>query len=96
MTEEITHLQTKLQHVDIHNHWLWQEVNWGQVIIEYMPTKEMIANRLTKALPQGEFKTTLEQLGLEDLEDEIKVQRTAKLHQEEILIDELTGVAEPH
>ena len=51
VTEEIAHLETKLQHVDIHNHWLRQEVSWGQVIIKYMPTKEIIMNGLTKVLP---------------------------------------------
>src|SRR5215469_16224762 len=55
VTEEITRLQTKLRHVDIHNHWLRQEVRNGRITVEHVPTKQMIANGLTKALSKGEF-----------------------------------------
>jgi hypothetical protein len=55
VTEEITRLQTKPRHVDIHNHWLRQEVRDGRITIEHISTKKMIANGLTKALSRNEF-----------------------------------------
>ena len=36
VTEEISLLQTKLRHVDIHNHWLRQEVSSGRINVEYV------------------------------------------------------------
>src|SRR6266480_4243865 len=46
VTEEIACLQTKLQHVNIHNHWLRQEVRDRKINVEHIFTKKMIANRL--------------------------------------------------
>jgi hypothetical protein len=46
----VTTLQTKLRHVDIHNHWLRQEAQQGRIRVEYMPSNKMIADGLTKAL----------------------------------------------
>ena len=50
VTEEIARLQTKLRHVDIHNHWLRQEARNGRIAVKHVSTKNMIANGLTKAL----------------------------------------------
>ena len=35
---EIALLQMKLQHIDIHNHWLRQEISSGQIIVDYTPS----------------------------------------------------------
>ena len=43
-------LSTKLQHVDIHNHWLRQKNAEQRVLFEWTPTRDMIADELTKAL----------------------------------------------
>ena len=53
VTEEISLLQTKLRHVDIHNHWLRQEVLSERINVEYVQSSEMIADGLTKALPSN-------------------------------------------
>ena len=47
---EIGKLSTKLKHVDIQNHWLCQEYQWGCITVCYVKSKSMIANRLMKAL----------------------------------------------
>src|SRR5438270_4927448 len=44
VTADITLLQTKLRHVDIHNHWLWQEVTTGRIAVEYTPSQDMQAD----------------------------------------------------
>ncbi len=47
-------LQTKLWHVNIHSHWLRQEVQRGSIQICWVPTKEMVADGLTKALSSAQ------------------------------------------
>jgi len=84
VTEEITRLQTKLRHVDIHNHWLRQEVRDGRITVEHVPTKQMIANGLTKALSKGEFHEFLKQVNLVDIANQI-ADREAKENQQEEL-----------
>lgn len=64
VTEEVARLQTKLRHVDIHNHWLRQEVNAGTIRVEYTPSADMIADGLTKVLPVNRWSGFLEQLGM--------------------------------
>src|SRR5438034_9935110 len=44
VTEEIAHLQIKLQHVNIHNHWLRQEIRDGQINVKHVSNKRMITN----------------------------------------------------
>jgi transposase InsO family protein len=50
VTEETAKLVTKLRHVDIHNHWLRQEVKNKRVATHWVPTKDMMADGLTKSL----------------------------------------------
>src|SRR5438045_4593642 len=45
VTAEITLLQTKLRHVDIHNHWLRQEVSTGRITVEYTLSQDMLAGK---------------------------------------------------
>ena len=68
VTEEVSKLQTKLRHVDIHNHWLRQEVSAGTITVEYARSDEMIADGLTKVLPANKMKGFYNQLGLVDME----------------------------
>lgn len=67
VNEEGFKLQTNLRHVDIHNHWLRQEVREGRLEVIYTPTKEMIANGLTKALGKVEFDEFFNQINLPDI-----------------------------
>jgi hypothetical protein len=67
VNEDINRLQTRLRHVDIHNHWLRQEASSGKIRVEYCPTNQMLADGLTKALPRQKFETFVKQLGLVDV-----------------------------
>jgi hypothetical protein len=67
-------LVTKLKHVDIHNHWLRQEVQNGNLSIEWISTSEMPADRLTKALPRQKHDEFVRQLGLVDTSNLITIQ----------------------
>ena len=84
VTAEIACLQTKLWHVDIHNHWLQQEVRDRQITVEHVSTKKMIANGLTKALLRSKFCEFLEQVNLVDIASQI-LERDAKESQQDEL-----------
>jgi len=65
-------LTTRLKHVDVRQHWLRQEVQAKRLLIEYLPTANMPADGLTKALPKQKFKAFVKQLGLVDIKDLLK------------------------
>jgi hypothetical protein len=57
-------LQTNLQHVDIHNHWLQQEVSNGILWVRYILSADMPADGLTKVLSANKWNAFLQQLNL--------------------------------
>jgi hypothetical protein len=61
-------LATKLKHVDIHKHWLRQEVQEDRLKIEWIPTADMPADGLTKALTAQKHLKFIKQLGLVDIQ----------------------------
>lgn len=75
VNEEISQLTTKLRHVDIHNHWLRQEVARGTIAVEYASSTEMIADGLTKALAGPQWKRFLDQLGVVSIKKQLKIQQ---------------------
>ena len=66
LVDESTKLQTKLRHVDIHSHWLRQEVQRGSIAVRWVPTKQMMADGLTKALTHANHGDFVAMTGLED------------------------------
>ena len=45
-------LVTKLKYVDIHSHWLRQEVQAGTIKLEYIKTSLLVVDGFTKELPR--------------------------------------------
>ena len=72
LTKSDAELNTKLRHVDIHHHWLRQEVQEGRIKIDWTPTSSMAADGLTKALPRQKHEAFIEQLNLIDIKERIK------------------------
>jgi len=72
LTKSDAELNTKLRHVDIHHHWLRQEVQERRIKIDWTPTSNMAADGLTKALPRQRHEAFIEQLNLVDIEERIK------------------------
>ena len=66
LTKDTLLLNTKLKHVNIHKAWLRQEVQKGTLEINWVASADMIADRLTKALPPQRHQVFMEQLGLKD------------------------------
>ena len=71
LVEEAAKLQTKLRHVDIHSHWLRQEVQKGTIQLTWQETKKMMADGLTKALNKVVFHRFITLLGLEDIKERL-------------------------
>jgi hypothetical protein len=68
LTSTTPKLITKLRHVDIKHHWLRQEIQAGNIKVCWIPTNEMPADGLTKALSIQQHEKFIKQLGLVDLE----------------------------
>jgi len=68
----IAQLRTKLRHVDIHHHWLRQEVQNSVVKVAYVPSNEITADGLTKALPAAHWQRFLDQLVLVDIAERLQ------------------------
>ena len=67
VNEDMMRIQTALRHVDIHNCWVRQEAKKGQFEVKYLPTNQMPADGLTKALDRGKYEQFVAQLGLTPL-----------------------------
>jgi Reverse transcriptase (RNA-dependent DNA polymerase) len=67
LEKESYSLQTKLKHIDIHCHWLRQEVQNSTIQLLWTPTNEMPADGLTKALPAQKYPGFIQQLGLQPI-----------------------------
>jgi len=72
MTKDLLKLTTKLRHVDIHKHWLRQEVQEKRLRINWVPTAEMPADGLTKTLPRQKHENFVRQLGLVDIRSRLE------------------------
>ena len=83
VTAEIALLQTKLRHVDIHNHWLRQEISSGQIVVDYTPSQDMLADGFTKALQNNAFSNFVQQLGLVDIQERLDQRCLQELDVEE-------------
>ncbi len=64
-------LDTKLRHIDVHQHWLRQEVQDKKLDIRWVPTAKMPADGLTKILPYQKHKAQVKQLNLVDIRNQI-------------------------
>ena len=67
MLKETPRLVTKLKHIDIHQHWLRQEIATGGLNIQWISTDSMPADGFTKALPRQKHEAFVRQLGLVDI-----------------------------
>ena len=67
LVKDLLTLMTKLKHVDIHCHWLREQVANEKIKVTWIPTSQMPADGLTKALPRQKHQNFVRQLGLVDL-----------------------------
>ena len=69
---EAPRLQTKLRHVDIHNAWIRERTQRGDLSVEWLPTAKMPADGLTKPLPRQKHEIFVQQLGLVDISQRLQ------------------------
>ena len=67
-TSDTAKFTTKLRHVDIHRHWLKQEVRNKRIAIEWTSSDTTIADGLTKSLPPQRHKEFVRLVGLRKLD----------------------------
>ena len=72
LQKETPKLATKLKHIDIHQCWLRQEVQSGNIEVKWIETTKMIADGFTKALPAQKHRVFVEQMNLVDVNVENK------------------------
>jgi hypothetical protein len=84
-TKEALKLDTKLRHVDIHQHWLRQEIEKRNIDIEWLATADMPADGLTKPLPGQKHNTFAQQLNLADIAGRLTVSEGQCREEEEKL-----------
>lgn len=82
---EIATLRTQLRHVDIHNHWLRQEVAQERIEVTYTPSAKLMADGLTKALQGTKFQDFVKQIGLEPVAEQLEEKRQKEEKDEEEL-----------
>ena len=58
----VAHARTK--HIDIRYHYVSEAVQKGIMGLQYCPTKDMVADLLTKSLPRGRFETLRSEMGV--------------------------------
>jgi hypothetical protein len=68
LTSEHAKIDTRLRHVDIHGHWLRQEVSKGRISIKWVPTARMAADGLTKLLPRQKHDEFVKMMRMEDIQ----------------------------
>ncbi len=81
-------LQTKLRHIDIHSHWLRQEVQRDSIHIRWLSTKGMVADGLTKVLSSAKkHNFFVQMIGIEDQKDLLVSIKTEKDVLQQLQID---------
>jgi Reverse transcriptase (RNA-dependent DNA polymerase). len=68
LAKEAPQLRTKLRHVDIHHHWLRQEVQEQRIHVRWVETRDMVADGLTKLLPRQKHAEFVKSLGMQDIQ----------------------------
>nr|XP_036589591.1 reverse transcriptase domain protein [Colletotrichum truncatum]KAF6801596.1 reverse transcriptase domain protein [Colletotrichum truncatum] len=59
---------SKLRHININNLWLRQELQKGSIDFQWVPTNEMVADGMTKAMPAQKHNHFIAQLGMANIE----------------------------
>jgi hypothetical protein len=57
-------MHSKMNHIPIKYHFLWEQVAEKNIRVEYVGTKEQVADIFTKRLPRESFEYLLQRLGV--------------------------------
>jgi hypothetical protein len=76
LKKEMLKLDIKLKHVDIHRHWLRQEIQTNRINVNWCSTAEMLADDFIKVLSRQKHEEFLRQLHLIDITHLINQKRS--------------------
>jgi hypothetical protein len=76
LKKELLKLDTKLKHVDIHRHWLRQEIQTNRISVNWCSTAEMSADDFIKVLSRQKHEEFLRQFHLIDITHLINQKRS--------------------
>jgi hypothetical protein len=76
LKKEMLKLDTKLKHVDIHEHWLRQKIQTNRINVNWCSTTKMSANDFIKMLSRQKHEEFLKQLHLIDITHLINQKRS--------------------
>ena len=68
MHSTLTEFHATTKHIDVQHHFIQECIEKGSIKLEYYPTKNMVADALTKALPRERHKELMARMGLENIE----------------------------
>ena len=71
LRQDTPKLNTKLQYINVHQHWLRQKVQDKKINIQWVSTAKMPADGLTKILPHQKHEAWIKQLNLVDIRHQI-------------------------
>ena len=60
--------EPRLKHIDVQYPFIREYIEIGIIKLEYYPTKDLVADALTKALPKQRHWITIKEMGLESLQ----------------------------
>jgi hypothetical protein len=60
-------MHSKKKHIPIKYHFLWEEVAKKNIKVEYVGTKEQVADIFTKPLPREAFEFLIQRLGCQTI-----------------------------
>lgn len=61
---ESDRFSNRTKHIDIRHHYLREKIQEGSISIEFVPTEEMVADNLTKAVTNEKHQFCVKQAGL--------------------------------
>ena len=62
------HFHERAKHIDIWHHFITEQVYDGSIRLKYCPTREMVADMLTKGLPRQQFCFLPKKAGIKPLD----------------------------
>ena len=86
LKEDSAKLNTKLRHVNIHQHWLRQEYAVRRVLFEWIPMTEIIADRFTRALLKQKFQNFIQMVGMVDISDRLRDKKRMEVLRETLKV----------
>ena len=79
LTQDQFKLKTALRHVGIHAYWLREQVQLKRIHVEYMSSKEIASDGLTKALSNELFSNFRRQIGVVNIGNRLTVLQDARI-----------------